>query len=387
MQSVYQLDGFLSLSRRGLEPPDYLIARSSRWDTQPSPWRDRDRLPRLHGGVLGELLYGNEPRLFDDLQVDRDDPAFEYLEGMRSLLAIPVYDQGQAMNLVVQMRRSARAFDPELFPQAVWLTNLFSRATHNLVVSEQLREANEKLDREAATIAEIQRSLLPRSPERTDTLDIAVHYQAAGRAGGDYYDFFPLPDGGHGFLLADVSGHGTPAAVLMSITHAIAHLYQGPPGEPSRMLQHLNEQLVARYTSDSGSFVTALYGVYEPGSHRFTYSLAGHPPPRVRHCDDKTIERLPNARNPPLGVMEGVEFDHETLVLRPGDQVLFFTDGLTEARNPQREFFGMERIDRLLATCHLDADGLIRAILGELQRFTGSATLEDDLTLIVARVT
>ena len=159
IRELQPLDGFVSVTRRGLEPPYYRIARSSRWDTAVNPWKERDKLPILQGGLLGELVYSNEPRIIDDLQVADDDPAKEHFEGMRSLVAIPVFDEGEAPNVVVQMRKEPHAFAREEFPEMVWVTNLFGRATHNLVLSDQGREAHAALDRELKIVGDIQRSL------------------------------------------------------------------------------------------------------------------------------------------------------------------------------------------------------------------------------------
>src|SRR6202041_1782999 len=125
----------------------------------------------------------------------------------RSIVAIPLYDQGLSLNMVVVCRRIPNGFNRQFLPEHVWMSNLFGRATHNLVLAEELRKAYEAVDHELSTVAEIQQSLLPTSLPEIPTLDLAVHYQTSKRAGGDYYDFFPLPEGRWGFLMADVSGH------------------------------------------------------------------------------------------------------------------------------------------------------------------------------------
>src|SRR4051812_21717578 len=131
-------DGFVSISRRGLDAPQYRITRSSRWTDEINPWKEKDRLPLLQGGILGDLLYGDVPRLIDDFEVAPDDPAASYLEGQRSLMAIPHYDGGTALNMTVLMRSAPQAFDRDEFPEHVWMGNLFGRATHNLVLAEEL---------------------------------------------------------------------------------------------------------------------------------------------------------------------------------------------------------------------------------------------------------
>jgi phosphoserine phosphatase RsbU/P len=202
----------ISLSRRNLTPPQYRITRSTLWATPINPWEEREKLPLLEGGLLGELIYGNEPRIIDDLRIGPDDPAAEHFDGYRSLAAIPQYDRGEALNMVVLLRPDPFAFDREEFPELVWQSNLFGRATHNLVLSRELRKTYDLVEQELRVVADIQRSLLPTKLPRVPTLDLGVHYQTSRQAGGDYYDFFCLPDGRFGILIADVSGHGTPAA-------------------------------------------------------------------------------------------------------------------------------------------------------------------------------
>ena len=181
------------------------------------------------------------------------------------------------------------------------MSNLFGRATQNLVLMEQLKAAYDAADYELKVVADIQRSLLPRTPPRIPTMSIAAYYQTAHRAGGDYYDFFPFPDGKWGILVADVSGHGTPAAVLMAVTHSLAHTYQGPPTPPGEMLNHVNAHLTRLYTAESDTFVTAFYGVYDPADHTLTYASAGHNPPRLKRCYGGTLAELDGASRLAVG--------------------------------------------------------------------------------------
>ena len=296
------MDGMVSLSRRDLEPPKYRITRASIWERSRNPWKETDQLPLLEGGLLGELIYGDEPRIIDNLHVDPDDPAAEYVGDHRSLVAIPNYDQGVALNMVVFLRKSPAAFDRESLPEFVWISNLFGRATLNLVLTDRVKQAYDLVDQELKRVADIQRSLLPDKLPQIPGMEIATSYETSRRAGGDYYDFFPLPDDKWGILIADVSGHGTPAAVLMAITHSIVHSYPGPPAPPERMLQFVNEKLTSRYTSSSDSFVTALYAVYDPSRRHLVYASAGHNPPRLQRKSDASIHGLDQCAGLPLGV-------------------------------------------------------------------------------------
>jgi phosphoserine phosphatase RsbU/P len=388
MRLVMPSDRTLSLSRRDLDRPQFRVTRSSEWDGSLNPWRQRDRLPVLDGGLVAELLYGDLPVIVNDLpdRVSPTDPARQHLAGMGSLVFVPLYDHGVALNAVVLLRRGRDAFVPDLLPQHVWMANLFGRATHNLVLSDEVKRAYETLDREMQVVADIQRSLLPARLPDVPTLELAAHYQTSRRAGGDYYDFFPLPDGRWGILLADVSGHGTPAAVLMAITHSIAHTLSGPPAPPSRLLAFINDHLAARYTTDSGTFVTAFYGIYDPAARVLTYASAGHNPPRVGRCDGAHVRAIDRNGSLPLGIEPAVRYDDTVEHLATGDFLLLYTDGITEARAPDGELFGIDRLDAVIAECSGGAQNLVDMVLRAVANFTNGRAPNDDRTLLVAQV-
>jgi sigma-B regulation protein RsbU (phosphoserine phosphatase) len=380
--------GWMSLSQRGLERPQFRITRSSMWAKAINPWKEKNRLPILEGGLLGDLIYGDKPRLIDDIAplVNGGDPAIEYLAGFRSLLAIPHYDQGRAINMVILLEHEPAAFDPEKFPEWFWVSSLFGRATHNLVLRDELKHAYEIVERELKVVADIQRSLLPQVLPAIPTVELAAYYRTSQWAGGDYYDFFPLPDGRWGILIADVSGHGTPAAVLMAITHSLAHSLPGPADPPAALLGHVNRQLARHYTASNEVFVTAFYGVYDPAQRSLTYAIAGHNPPRLKRCGDGAVVSLDEVGGPPLGLFDELTYDEKTLALRPGDILAFYTDGITEALDSNGAQFGLNRLDQVLRRCGLDATEIIRATVEAVDQFTGGQPPEDDRTLLVAKV-
>jgi sigma-B regulation protein RsbU (phosphoserine phosphatase) len=386
MRQIMPAEGSLSLSRRDLSYPYFRITRSSRWDTIVNPWKSRDQLPLLKGGLLAELIYGEMPTVIDEMKVSLDDPAIDYLRDHRSLVAIPLFDQGHSLNMVMLFRNRTHAFDRNFLAEHAWMANLFGRATQNLVLSDQLREAYDAVDRELKVVADIQRSLLPVEVPNIPTLDMAVHYQTSRRAGGDYYDFFPLPDGRWGLLIADVSGHGTPAAVMMAVTHSIAHTHQADPDPPSLLLNFINQHLAARYTNGNGTFVTAFYGIYDPKNRSITYSNAGHNPPRHKRAGSVALGSLEGGLHLPLGIDADERYTDVTQSFSPDDMIVFYTDGITEARSPGLEMFGTERLDRVLLSANLNADEMLRNVLSAVEEFTGGAAPTDDRTLLAACV-
>ena len=385
MAQLFPVSRHLTVSRRNLRQPDYRVARFSEWQNPANPWKEAHRLPIHHGGLLAELLYADQPRIIDNLAVDPDDPAAEYLAGQRCLLAIPHFDNGIAQTMAVVTRDDTDTFPRERVADLVLLSNLFARATQTVVLSTAVKEAFDGLDYELRSIAEIQKSLLPAEKPKVPGLDVAVHYQTAKRAGGDYYDFFPLPNDRLGVLIADASGHGAPAAVLMAVAHSIAHTRPDHPLRPGEFLTYMNAHLTRRYTRPTGSFMTAFYAVFDPAGGTLSYASAGHNPPRLLRAADGFKLALNRAQKLPLGIKPDEHYLEQTVPLLPGDQVVFFTDGVIEAVNTDGDVFGSSRIDDELATCFPTAGALLKAILASHSLFTAGTTPADDRTLVVVK--
>ncbi len=387
MQQILPRDRIITLSRRDLVEPLVRITRDSARTEQIDPWREKDKLPLIRGGLFSELIYGDMPYITGELAVDADDPAYDYLSAFKSLMAIPLFDDGVAKNMVLFLKHDAAAFQAEQLPETVWVSNLFGRATHNLVLGRQIAEAYEQIDRELQAVGDIQRSLLPSELPKIRGLDLAAYYQTSRRAGGDYYDFFPMTDGRWGMLIADVSGHGTPAAVVMAITHALAHTQPDCPCAPQDFLYRLNEKLTRDYTGNGHGFVTAFYAAYDPEEKTLQYASAGHNPPRLKRCADGTVAVLNRAGGLPLGITEEAEYEEAVYELQRGDQLIFYTDGITEAFNHHGEMFGAERLDLVLENCSVNASSLMDALIAAVDEFVEGRPIEDDQTIVIARVT
>lgn len=388
MASITPVDRFVSLSRRDLVAPYYRITRSGLWEEQGTdvdPWTTQ--MPIIDRGVLGELLYAGRPQIIDDFTCPKDDPSCEHLEGFRSIQAIPLYENGVSMNMVITLAREPNHFSHEALPERVWNSNLFGRATKNLVLSDQLRQAYERLDRELKVVADLQRSLLPTDLPQVKGIDLAVHYQTSTQAGGDYYDFFQMEDGKLGILIADVSGHGSPAAVMMAVTHAIAHTRDEPPTPPCELLEYINARLAARYTNN-GTFVTAFYAIYDPADRTLTYSNAGHNAPIVRREKGQPSLYLDDGHGLPLGILPGEKYADASVTLAKGDVLMIYTDGITEARREgDGEMFGVERLESVLCACGQQAQAIIDRTTKAVNDFTDFAPAKDDRTLVVGVLT
>jgi sigma-B regulation protein RsbU (phosphoserine phosphatase) len=385
-------DDYLTLSRRNVPAPEYLITRSSRFTEHPNPWTQRERLPRLSGGLLGDIIYANKPCLIEDLPVRLrpDDPAHFYLDGFKFLVACPHYDNGEALNVSIVLGADLTDLQHHRIPMMNWQTSLFGRGTQNLVLRNELTQAVRSLEREMQVVGDIQRSLLPVDMPRIPGLQIAADYRTSARAGGDYYDFFPLANGSWGFFLADVSGHGTPAAVLMAIVRALIHSNPQLHGSPGALLTRLNAELSRSYTK-SGSFVTAYAAAINPIERTVVHSSAGHCPARLHRDGDVLSLRQPSAL--PLGIIDGQTYDEALFTLEKNDTVLLYTDGISEAMAPKspdgrRELFGTGRMDAILKRhASNGAEACIQAMNAAMDAYCAGEAPTDDRTMLVLRVT
>jgi sigma-B regulation protein RsbU (phosphoserine phosphatase) len=374
-------DGIVTVTCRDLAEPLYRITRSWRWPDTVNPWTEAHRLPVFDQGFLGELLYGGKVLLDNRLQIPAADPAWEHLEGMGAMICAPGYDHGRPMHSVLLLRREPDSFTPADLETLLLHANLLGRVASNLLLTQQLQEAYRRLDQEMQQVGRMQMHLLPAELPQIEGLDLGALYIPCQQAGGDYYDVLPLPDDHWGLFLADVSGHGTPAAVVMAMMHTLLHSYPGPPMPPGRILTHLNNHLLA--VVPEGMFATAFYGVYNARKRSLRYASAGHPHPRLRGGSGH-VGPIEAAGGLPLAVLPDQAFREQEITLRPGDALVLYTDGILEGMNAAGEYFGTGRLDDALALGPRRAGPLVRHLERRFKDFCNGLPDMDDRTVVAA---
>ncbi|HWF86947.1 MAG TPA: PP2C family protein-serine/threonine phosphatase [Vicinamibacterales bacterium] len=237
------------------------------------------------------------------------------------------------------------------------------------------------VQRELDTAREIQTSLLPRDLPRVRDLDVAVRYLPVTAVAGDLYDFVVLGPSRVGVLVADVAGHGVPAALVASMIKVAFSAQVDEAHDPARVLTAINRILCHNIER---AFVTAIYGVIDTDRRAITIANAGHPPLLVGRADRSVEESREHGLL--LGFLPDATYMNREIALEDGDRLLFYTDGIPETRNPRGDFFDEERMRRwLTSTDSRDATHFIDAAIGELSAWHDGGGFEDDVTFVVAR--
>ena len=247
-------------------------------------------------------------------------------------------------------------------------------------LEQEMRE-RERVEQELRVARRIQQASLPKEVPELEGWQINPYYRPAREVGGDFYDFLELEDGRLGLVVGDATGKGVPAALVMasarSMLRAVAQASDYSPGD---VLRRVNDSLVTDIPPNM--FVTCFYAILDPSSGRLLYANAGHDLPYLRQGGG--AEEL-RARGMPLGLMSGMGYEEDEIVLGEGDAALFYSDGLVEAHDHQREMFGFPRLRALVAE-HGEERSLVDLLMDELHSFTGEDwEQEDDITLLTLR--
>jgi serine phosphatase RsbU (regulator of sigma subunit)/anti-sigma regulatory factor (Ser/Thr protein kinase) len=318
------------------------------------------------------------------VELDRltlDSPALRKLKQAGVKIAVPLITQGELIGLLnLGHRLSEQDYSSD---DRRLLSTLATQAAPALrvaqLVLQQQADARqrERIEQELRVARVVQQTLLPDAVPNLAGWQIAAHWLPAREVSGDFYDFYPLSDGRWGLVIADVTDKGVPAALVMANTHGILRAAAEQLISPGKVLDRVNNLLCPDIPPKM--FVTCFYAVLDPATGHLQYANAGHPTPYQRTASG--LVEL-NARGMPLGLFPDMPYDEKETFLAPGDNLIFYSDGLVEAHNPQEEMFGTGRLKATLAdpAC---GEKLIECLVNELNQFTGPGwEQEDDVTFV-----
>lgn len=336
--------------------------------------------------------FSSQPGVVELDKLNLDSPALRDLNSQGVKMVIPLVNQGELLGL---MNLGSRLSDQEYSSDdRVLLNNLATQTAPAIRVAQLVRQqqletqARERLEQELRIARLVQQTLLPQELPALEGWHIAAHYRPARSVGGDFYDFIKYSDGRLGLVIGDVTDKGVPAALVMASTRAtlrgVAYDYGSPTdaaaadfGSPGDVLARANDLICPDIPPKM--FITCFYAILDPQTGLLQYANAGHDVPYVRRGNESLELR---ARGMPLGLIPGMPYEVKELQLEPGDSILFYSDGLVEAHDPQREMFGFPRLSAYVST-HQGGAALIQSVLEDLEIFTGpNWEQEDDVTLV-----
>jgi len=325
-------------------------------------------------GMVGYVAGTGQMRYAPDV---RKDPYYIGCEeSTHSEVAIPLHVEGKLIGVFTASHPELDAFPAEQLRLLQALCSYVAVAVHNARRFQQEQHARQKMSREAHEARKIQQALLPRSSPYIPGFVVSGLSTPAGAVGGDWYDFIAFADGRWGLVLADVSGKGMAAALLMSATRGMLRSLAEAACSPSEVLAKLNELLVSDFPS--GRFVTMLYAVLDPVTRTLTFSSAGHLRPLL--IEDSNARFLDTERGMPLGIGPG-DYSEAEVHLPKGSRLLFYSDGITEATNPEEDEYGAARLEKHFR----QSDASAESILKDVRSFANGAGLHDDATVILVK--
>jgi phosphoserine phosphatase RsbU/P len=322
-------------------------------------------------GMVGYVASTLQMRYAPDV---RQDPYYIACEEFAlSEVAIPLLVDGRLVGVFAASHHELDAFTREHLRWLQGLCEHVAVAVHNARRFQHERHERQKMSLEASEARAIQEALLPKSSPYIPGFAVSGLSIPAGAVGGDWYDFISFDDGCWGLVLADVSGKGTAAALLMSATRGMLRSLAQTCSGPGEVLTRLNRLLVEDFPS--GKFVTMVLAVLNPSTRELTFSSAGHLRPLL--VDERGARFLDSERGMPLGLGTG-EFSESRVHLSKGSRLVFYSDGITEATGQSDEEYGAERMrDHVL-----QPGACAESILANVRAFANGEGLHDDATVI-----
>ncbi len=339
---------------------------------------------RISRTVMDEVLKNGQSVLTADAQ---HDPKYfsqtMALQGIRSVLAVPLsVDERTIFGIIYADSPTYEAtFTEEHLNILTTLASVASIRVENASLMDERLE-RERMERELELATEIQQSFQPSAPPIIEGYEFQGISFSCYEIGGDYYDFVPRHDGRMLVALGDVSGKGTAAALLMSSLHAAIHAQVSAKTPLDQAVTAVNQYLT--HNTPPNRFVTLFAAELEPETGSIRYINAGHNPPLIAHLDG-TVSQL-GSGGFPLGLMDGAEFEMGETSLAPGEALVVYSDGVSEANNLADEEFGMERLISVVQNnVKASASGMRDKVESALSAFTQTAPANDDITLVIVK--
>lgn len=309
-------------------------------------------------------------------------------ETVKSMLIVPLFDE-KSVSIGVCLIVNKLSSDGNFSEHDRNLLQILGQQISAIIRDRNLQKqyiVKQKMEQELDVAHGIQQKLIPKHPPVVEGIDISAVNMPAKTVSGDYYDFLTHDSAGKklGFVIADVSGKGVPAALIMSMTRAILKTQVVENYSPADILFKTNNFIIS--DMEANRYVTMFYGMIDIDSLEFTFSKAGHNPPIWMHGDTLEVEYL-ESTGFFVGMFESARYEEKKIRLAPSDKLILFTDGVIEAMNRSDEEYGLDRFVRILKKYNdFDARSIIDKVLIDVENFVDGAPQSDDITLLIINV-
>ena len=337
---------------------------------------------RGRGEFFGEMgLFEASPR-FATIRTVKQTRLLEFSE--RELQAVLHEQPGLLYQAIRVLIGRLRESDLHMISDLQRKNEELARAYKELQEAQAELIEKERIERELELAREIQQSILPRSFPKVAGVEFAARSQPALQVGGDFYDVIPLGRGRLGLVIADVSDKGMPAALYMALARSLIHVEAKRALSPRQVLRNANRLLLE--ISHADMFVTVFYAVFDQAQGSLSYARAGHDRPLILGAGLGECHSL-EAQGMALGIFNNVELQEAEVRLHPGETLVLYTDGITDANSPGGEFFGTDRLqDTVCSARSRTAQGLCDLVFERVTRFQGDAVQHDDMAVLVMRI-
>jgi sigma-B regulation protein RsbU (phosphoserine phosphatase) len=344
---------------------------------------DIDELSEVHlklgEGIIGHVALTSEPIISPDV---RNDPLYiNAREETRSEMVAPIISNDEVIGVFDLESDELNAYSDDDLQVLMMLASQVAIIIEKVMLHEQLIE-KKRLEGQLEVARQVQLELLPASDPKLEGFDISAYNFPTEEVSGDYYDWVPIYDDQISLVVADVSGKGVPAALLMAFLRAslraATHIGYAPHISMAKVNYLLWESI------ERNQYVTAFYGILDASNRTLAYTNAGHNPPLL--LDAKENAQFMDRGGVPLGIFRDTRYHEYYLTLEPDEVLVLYTDGVTEAMNPNGEEFGRERLaTSVKAARSLSAKDLITSVQTDVLNWTDGAGATDDITFFVVK--
>ncbi|MBU1078613.1 MAG: SpoIIE family protein phosphatase, partial [Spirochaetes bacterium] len=343
--------------------------------------------------ILKNIEEEKKPLIISDAGGDKElkTSASVVRTGLKSVLCAPIMIKGEMLGVIyLDSRLVSGLFKEEDLQVLELLASQSAVSIQNARLYQKTIDLykqliqKERLEQDLQIAGEIQKYFLPRSIEGIEELKIDTHYKPAEFVGGDYYDIVKIRKKKYGIIIVDISGHGSSAAIVMSVISSIFHSVVDKVKDTAELISILSERLHERLEGEK--YATGIFIIYDEQKDQFEFTNAGHNNILLYNRAKGKVEEIPGGHGVPIGVFENSKYKTGKFKMKKGDIILLQTDGVYETKNEKGKLLELERVREMLGRySNMEPEGINKSILDEVDRFRGKGKQDDDITLITIK--